>query len=132
MAVEKGLNPFSWPAAADLSGNQYYCVNFSTLGQVQLAGAGEFVAGILQNDPAAQTRAASVQTLAGTVTKTVVSTTATAAIVHGSQLASSAAGVAIVSTAPYIWGRALETVSTGVAAGTRVISVMITHQGVEI
>jgi hypothetical protein len=133
MAVEKGINPFSFPADADLSARQYRLVNFSTDGQIAAAAnTATFVAGILQNDPAAATRAASVQTIAGTVSKVEVTTTATGALLIGSLLTSAANGVAKLSTGgvSYQIGRSLEVVSTGVAAGARTISMMITHEGI--
>lgn len=40
-------------AAADLSAKQYYAVKVDSNGKAALAGAGEFVAGILQNKPVA-------------------------------------------------------------------------------
>jgi len=130
MAVDKGLNPFSFPASADLSAKQYHCVSLASDGEVQaVSSAGAYTMGILQNDPAAVGRAATVQTLAGTVVRVEASTTATGAISVGSQLISAAAGKAIVAStggSAYIWGRAVEALTTG---NQLIISAMITHEG---
>lgn len=135
MAVEKGINPFSFPASADLSALQYRMVNLASDGEVQATTGDGVSIGVLQNDPAALGRAASVQTLAGTVSKLEVSTTgSTASIAVMDTLAPSTAddGIGVISAstvAIYRLGRALEAVSTGVSG--RIISFLITHEGVD-
>lgn len=136
MAVEKGINPFSFPAYGDLSSYQYYCVNFnSTSGRIyRQTTVGGTVCGILQNDPAAAARAAVVQTLAGTVTKVSAGATkAGESISIGDALQASTAGFAQKNTTggtAYIIGRALAAVSTSSVAGSRtIIPMFLTHEG---
>jgi hypothetical protein len=129
MAVEKGLEPLSFPASADLSARQYRCVSLASDGEVQAASAGAYVMGILQNKPAAVGRAASVQTKAGAVTKVSASTTAGVAITVGISLVSGANGIVLASSTggtAYRFGRATEALSTGL---TGIISAEITHEG---
>ena len=132
MAVEKLINPISFPASGDLSAAQYFCVQQASDGEIQkVAALGGYTMGILQNDPAAVGRAATVQTIAGTVVKVEAgATVAGAAISVGSKLLARADGIAgIASTGgtAYIWGRSLEALTT--AVGEKIISVMITHEG---
>jgi hypothetical protein len=65
MAFEEALTSetVSFPAGADLSGNQYYAVKLDTtaaLARIVLAGEGDKVIGILQDKPAAAGRAGCV------------------------------------------------------------------------
>lgn len=129
MAKEKGLQLVSFPANANLSARQFRCVNLSTDGQLAAAGAGAtYVLGVLQNKPAAAGRAGSVAV--GGVTKVEVSRAA-AAVTAGAALVTAANGVAIIASTggtAYVWGRAMEAVSTS-TVGNVIISAQITHEG---
>ena len=48
---EKAVWDESFPAGADLTGDQYKIVKLNASGQVVLAGAGELAVGVLQNKP---------------------------------------------------------------------------------
>lgn len=130
MAVEKGINPFSWPASGTLATKQYYCVNLASDGEVQVQTTkGGQVMGVLQNDPAAVGRAAQVQTIAGSQTKVIASTTATAAIAIGNALICSTLGKVIKATTggtAFVIGRATEAVSTGKSV---IASMLLTMEG---
>ena len=131
MAIEKGINPFSWPASGTLATKQYYCVSFASDGEVQLVSTlGAIVLGVLQNDPAAVGRGAEVQTLIGSVTKVQASATgSTFGIAIGGAIQSStlgkAEGAPLASTG-YIIGRSIEALTSG---AEKIISMMITHEG---
>lgn len=61
MAIEEGLVTVSFPAGADLSADQFKLVTVNSSGQVILtAGITDVPIGILQNNPAAAGRAATV------------------------------------------------------------------------
>lgn len=131
MAVEKGLNPLTFTASTNLSARQYRCVNLDANGEVQASGAAAtFVMGVLQNDPTAQGQGAAVETFAGAVTKVHASTTAGTAINEGSALISGLAnGIAEAASTggtAYVWGRAIDPLTTG---STGIISAMLTHEG---
>jgi hypothetical protein len=129
MAVEKGINPFSWVAGADLSALQYRFVKMgTTAGQVVIGTAGAVCIGVLQNDPTSG-RGAAVQTLAGTVTKIGASTTGSAGIAANDPIRSGANGIAIEASTggtAYVAARAVEALSSG---STGIISIMLTHEG---
>ncbi len=132
MAIEKGINPFSWPASGTLATKDYYCVNFASDGEIQLANStrGAFCIGVLQNDPAAVDRGAMVQTLVGSITKVQASTTRGVAIAIGDGIYSSTLGKASPASTggtAYVWGRAVEALG---ASTEQIISVMITHEGI--
>lgn len=68
MAWENLGKVVTLPAAADLSSSQFCAVNVNSSAQAALAGAGDDAVGVLQNKPAAASRAADVMIGAG-VTK---------------------------------------------------------------
>lgn len=132
MAVEKGLNPFTWEASASLATKQYYLVNQASDGQIQVdTTRGAFVIGVLQNDPAAEGRAANVQTITGTVSKVVASATAAGkAIAVGDRLINSSQGKAVKNSTAgtaHVIGRAQGALTT--AVGQALIGLFITHEG---
>ncbi len=131
MAVEKGLNPFTWEASASLATKQFYLVNQASDGQIQVVTTrGDFCMGVLQNDPAAEGRAANVQTLGGTITKVVASSTAATTVAVGDKLIASVVGRAVKGATggtAYIVGRAMEAIAT--TGLTRTIPMFITHEG---
>lgn len=86
-------------AGADLSAKQYFLMALASDGQIDPAGDGVVVCGVLQDDPAAAGRAALVRTV-GT-TKVV----AGAAIAAGASIAADSAGKAkTAATGDYIAG----------------------------
>jgi len=88
-------------AAADLSSNQYYCVELSSTGWV-LTGDGEAVDGVLQDKPES---GQSAEVMIDGVSKCV----SAAAIAKGANVSSAASGkVETSATGNYILGRALE------------------------
>ena len=109
-------------AAADLSSNQYYFTKVDSSGQVALCDTlGEKMDGVLQNDPDAQGRAATVWGV-GSVSKVVAS----AAIAAGASVTTAASGKAVTAASGhYIAGTALDAAS----ADGEVISVWLTMPG---
>lgn len=127
MAYESNLQLKSFEAGQTFASKQYYCVNLASDGQVDPAGNGARVDGVIQDAPTAAGRAAAVAI--GGITKVNASATADPAIAIGSALISSTIGQAIAASTggtAYVWGRALEAVSTGNSA---IISALITHEG---
>jgi hypothetical protein len=112
MAFEERLESITVVAGADLSAGQYRAIqNDGTL-----AGAGEVAVGILQNDPAAAGRAATVGV--GGVTKV----TAGAAFAAGAKLMSDANGRLITATAT---NHVLAMARTAAGAADEVASALI-------
>jgi len=134
MATEQGINPFSFEANASLSTKQYRAMaQNSTTGKVDVPAATTTpVLGILQNKPGAAGRAASIQTIAGTITKAyLVSTASGGGIAIGAELVAQATGYLGVNSthgANYVFARALEAQATSTSA-LAILSVMITHEG---
>ena len=123
MAIENvGSTLPGGEAAADLSANQYYFVKVDSSGQVALCDTlGEKMDGVLQNDPEAQGRAATVWGV-GSVSKVVAS----AAIAQGANVTTAASGKAVTAASGnYIAGTALEASS----ADGEVIAVWVTMPG---
>lgn len=109
MATEIALRTISKEAAADLSATPYRFVTINASGQVAIAGAGAKADGVLQNDPAAQGRAAAVAI--GGQTKIVLGGTVAA----GAQVASDATGRAVTAaTGNHILGTCTEGGTVGV------------------
>lgn len=103
MALESALHTISLEAGQDLSANQYYFVSVAADGQVDPTGAGLHADGVLQNDPAAAGRAASV--CIGGRTKVEAGGTVTV----GGPVAADASGKAVdATTGDVILGTALE------------------------
>jgi hypothetical protein len=101
-------------------------------GEVQVVSAkGGFALGVLQNDPAAVDRAADLAIYG--VTKVIANVSAAGmGLSVGSALISAAGGKAIKASTggtAYVWGRAIEAVSTSTGSGAVVISALITHEG---
>lgn len=107
-------------AGQDLSASQYFFVAVAADGQVDPAGDGAYAEGVLQNDPSAAGRAASVQ-ISG-ISKVV----AGGAVSVGDAVASTAAGKATTAaTGDIILGTALEAAT----ADGDVIAVLIQPRG---
>lgn len=127
MAYESNLTLESFEAGQTFASKQYYCVNLASDGQIDPASAGAVVTGVIQDTPTAAGRAAGVA-IAG-ITKVAASATADPAIAIGSALVSSSVGEAIAASTggtAYVWGRALQAMSTG---NSGIISALITHEG---
>lgn len=93
MAYEENLSTISLEAAADLSAKQYYFMKVDTNGRANVPSVeGEITAGVLQNDPAALGRAATIA-VAGSVSKVV----AGEAIAAGAQITAGSDGRAMNS-----------------------------------
>jgi hypothetical protein len=91
-------------AGADLSAKQYFLVAIASDGQIDPAGDGANVDGVLQNDPDDAGKAATVR-ISG-VSKVVCG----AAITKGDKVASDAAGKAVTAaSSDRVIGRALQT-----------------------
>ena len=120
MAVQApGLDLGYREAGADLSSSQFFAVKKTSAGIV-LAGAGEKVAGILQNDPVSGDPA-NVRFIGGS--KAVIG----AAVVNGAFLASNANGKLVTATSnDNVCAQALE---AGGADG-EVINVLVQNFGV--
>jgi hypothetical protein len=93
MATEQPGLKISLDAAADLSAKQFYGLKVDANGRAAVAGAGELCIGILQNDPDALGRAASITTLGPS--KGV----AGAAVAAGAEVATDANGKLITAVA---------------------------------
>jgi len=116
MAVEQALKVISLLASADLSSYQYRFMKVDSNGKAALCGDGQWGIGVLQNDPAAADRAASIA-VAG-ASKVEAGGTVTA----GGAVASDANGRAVdAASGDYILGMALESAT---AAG-QVVSVLL-------
>jgi hypothetical protein len=81
------------PANADLSANQYYFVKANSSGNAVVAAAGDLVAGVLQNKPAAAGRAAAI--MIDGVTKVIAGGT----ITPGASVESDSSGKAVAANA---------------------------------
>lgn len=128
MTVEQALTKVSYPASADLSAKQYFCVNLASDGEVQVATSGAAVTGVLQDTPAAVGRAAVVAVQG--ITKVAATAASGEAITIGSALIASTIGKAVKASTggtAYVFGRALEALTT--AVGAAYISALITHEG---
>lgn len=119
MAYEqRGMSVGQEVAAADLSAKQFYLVAMSSTGW-NVAGAGTYVDGALQNKPAS---GAVCDVMVDGISKVV----AGAAIAKGARIASTAAGKAVTAvTNDYSFGVALQ----AALADGDIISVLIVHQG---
>lgn len=107
MATEQKLQTVTLEAGDDLSAIQYYFVSIAADGQVDATGDGLEADGVLQNDPAAAGRAASVG-ISG-ITKVVVG----GAVTRGGNVASDSSGRAVnPSSGDYLMGVALATATT--------------------
>jgi hypothetical protein len=117
MALESNLTCVTLEAGGDLSAGQLLFVDVAADGQVDVvASAGADAIGVLQNDPAAAGRAASVAVLG--VSKVV----AGAAVTAGARVQSDASGRAIAAaTGDVVLGRAL----TAASAAGEVIEVLL-------
>ena len=83
---------------ADFSTKQFLFLNLSAAGVVSVAGAGEAIIGVLQNKPAAASRACEVRRLG--VTKIVLGGTVTV----GAKLKSDASGAAVAASTGNLYG----------------------------
>ena len=121
MAIENPVSTLpAVTAAADLSAQQFRFVKVTAAEQVNLAGAGEAVAGVLQNKPTSG-QAASVWGT-GSTTKVVCG----AAVTAGADVTPDANGDAVTAASGnYIAGKALD---AGAGAGS-IISVQLTQPG---
>ena len=120
MATKNALHTISVEAGQDLSANQYYFVAMASDGQVDPAGDGALALGVLQDDPAAAGRAASVAI--GGQTKVV----AGGAITAGDQVASDANGKAVTAaTGDNVLGIATQTAN----ADGDIISIVLAEHG---
>jgi hypothetical protein len=128
MTVEQALTCVSYPASADLSAKQFFCVNLASDGEVQVATGGAKVTGILQDNPAAVGRAAAVA-IAG-IPKVAAQALAGESIAVGDILIASSIGKAIKGTTggtAFVFGRAAEALTTAVSAA--IISCQLTFEG---
>lgn len=85
----KNLNDFDLPASADLSTKQYRFITIDSSGNAAVSSRGQLSCGVLQNAPAAATRAASVRPTG--ISKVVAGGTITA----GQALVADANGAAV-------------------------------------
>lgn len=116
----EGLD-FTLPAAADLSANQYFIVKVDSSGSAALAGDGEPAIGVLQNEPDAAGKAASIR-FAG-ISKVV----AGAAVSAGAQVAPNASGKAVTAAT----GKNILGIALAAASGDGVIiPVALTYSGI--
>jgi hypothetical protein len=110
-------------ASADLSSHQWKFVVVGATGVALNTTAGGLVDGVLQNDPAAAGREATVTMVGVTKCK------ASAAITKGAAVMSTAAGLAVTATATnYAVGRALEAAT----AANDIITVALYGAGVTV
>lgn len=120
MATNDNLQVISLEAGADLSAKQYYFVTVAADGQVDPTGDGLAADGVVQNDPAAAGRAATV----GVSGRTKV--VAGGVVTAGDEVASDTSGRAVTAaTGDIILGRAL---STSANAG-EIISIIFNPRG---
>lgn len=121
MAYENHLENITMVAGADLSALQYRFVTMASDGQIDPTGTGLGADGVLQNDPAAAGRAATVA-ISG-----VSKVEAGGAITKGANVSSDSTGRAITATSGHrVLGVAQETVTT---AG-QILPVLLKVQGV--
>lgn len=120
MALQESLTIITLPAAGDLSSSQYLCVDVNSSGQAAVVGtAGAKGIGVLQNDPAAAGRDASVA-IAGK-TKVV----AGAAVTAGAKVQADAAGKAITAASgDHVFGIAV----TSAGAANELFEVVLISQ----
>lgn len=121
-------------AAADLSAKQFFAVKVDSAGKAAVAGAGQTVAGILQNDPASGQ--------AGTVRVLGVSKAeAGGTVAAGDRVAADANGALVAATAstvntsdaggasdPVVGSNVIGIALEGASAG-EIFAVLITHSG---
>lgn len=120
MAYELNLQPISMVAGQDLSTKQYYFVSMAADGQIDPTGDGASADGVLQNNPDAIGKTATVAI--GGISKVV----AGAAIAAGADVASGAAGKAKTATTG---NRVLGKAMTAASADGDIISVLLKVQG---
>jgi hypothetical protein len=119
MATQDNMLCVSLEASADLSAKQFCFMSVNSSGQVAATGAGAIAQGVLQNDPAAAGRSASVA-IAGKV-KVLCG----AAVTRGGPVASTSTGTATnATTGNIILGTALETGASG-----RIIEILLQPRG---
>jgi len=120
MTTENSVKSITVEAGADLSTKQYYFMAVAADGQVDPAGDGAYAEGVLQNNPAAAGRAATVA-ISG-VTKVVAS----GVIAAGGDVSSDTNGKATASaTGDIILGTAM----SAAAADGDIISVLFHPRG---
>lgn len=122
MAYENITNCKTMEAGQDLSSKQYYFVSLASDGQVDPTGYGLEAEGILQNDPAAAGRAASVATLQGDISFCV----AGGVVRVSKDVMSDASGRGIEATAG---GRVQGVAMTAAGAAGEIFSVMLKKGG---
>ncbi len=121
MAWEIAGLDFSLPAAGNLSANQYFIVKVDSSGNAAACGDGQPAIGVLQNEPDAAGKAASIR-FAG-ISKVV----AGAALAAGAQVASNASGKAVTAAT----GKNVLGIALAAASGDGVIiPVALTHNGI--
>lgn len=120
MSYSENLQCFSRPAAADLSAKQYFAVKIDSSGNAAVAGAGERACGVLQNDPDAAGKAATIA-FAG-----VSKVQCGGDITIGNPVAVDSNGKAVAETTGDVWtiGIALETGASG-----KIISILLQPSG---
>lgn len=119
MAFSDGMNTVTLVAGQDLSAKQFYFVSVSADGKIDPTGDGASADGVLQNDPAADGRAAEVAI--GGIVKVMCG----GVVTRGGNVASDASGTAVdAATGDVILGKALETGATG-----SVISIIFQPRG---
>ena len=108
MSYKNMLDCITLEAGQDLSAKQFFFVSVASDGQVDPTGDGAAAVGVLQNDPAAAGRAATIGI------NGVTKVSAGGSITAGAAVASDAAGEAVVAaTGDVILGTALESGSDG-------------------
>lgn len=106
MAYENTAECITLPAGADHSSNQYKCVTVASDGEVELAGAAARAIGVLQDNPDAAGKAATVG-VGG-----VLMVMASAAIAAGAEIGCAASGkIRTAVSSDFIMGTALEAAS---------------------
>jgi hypothetical protein len=117
MAYQEIVKSISLEASSDLSSSQYLFVDANSDGEAAVvSSAGAKAIGVLQNNPAAQGRAATV------AVQGVVKVVAGAAIAKGAEIASSAAGKAATATSSQI---VLGISMTDTTADSQIVSVLL-------
>lgn len=116
MAFEQPGFAYTREAAADLSASQHLFVAINSSSQAAVAGAGVAVDGVLQNNPDAQGKAASI------MRDGISKVRAGAAVAAGALVASNASGQAVTAaTGNVVAGKAL----SAAGAANEVISVLL-------
>lgn len=118
MAYDNGIFCQTFEAGQDLSAKQYFFVTRAADGQIDPTGAAAAADGVLQNDPDAAGKQATVATSPGTISKVVIG----AAVTNNDLLEADSSGRGVTVSSGKVLAKAL---AAGTAAGQIIPALLI-------